>query len=253
MELPDLPVKGPARALGGFLLGGRTLRLMMIRLSGSVTVFGLIAAGIGLSGCMSSPTYGTGTTANAQLLDDVTSFGRITPQHGPKIDYKPRPALVATTTADAGPLPKPQSDVTDTTNTAEWPESPEQRRPRLRAEATANQDNPNYRPKIGTDGGGGTAVSPALLAEQNKFSNSYMSSASQRAEFKRRLAEGKQGSPTQRKYLSEPPLQYRQPAATAPINDIGEDEAKKERERKAAAKKKDGKSSWGIGSLFSWL
>ena len=64
-----------------------------------------------------------------------------------------------------------------------------------------------------------------------------------RAEYKKRRIETKQGSATTRKYLSEPPLAYRQPASSAPTNDIGEDEYKKERRAKAAARKK-GDWSW---------
>ena len=64
-----------------------------------------------------------------------------------------------------------------------------------------------------------------------------------REAYKARLIESKQGSDANRKYLSEPPLTYRQPAATAPVNDIGEDEFKKERRAKAAARKK-GDWSW---------
>ncbi|TIP99676.1 MAG: hypothetical protein E5X57_35510, partial [Mesorhizobium sp.] len=44
------------------------------------------------------------------------------------------------------------------------------------------------------------------------------------AEVKRRLAEQKQGDPNTRRYLSEPPVQYRAAAATAPVDDLGEDE-----------------------------
>ena len=63
-----------------------------------------------------------------------------------------------------------------------------------------------------------------------------------REAYKARLAETKQGSETSRKYLSEPPLVYRAPAATAPSGDIGEDEYKKERRAKAAAR--EGSWSW---------
>ena len=44
-----------------------------------------------------------------------------------------------------------------------------------------------------------------------------------------RLKERNQGSPTQRRYLSEPPLTYREPAASAPVGDPGEDEETKAR------------------------
>ena len=41
---------------------------------------------------------------------------------------------------------------------------------------------------------------------------------------------------------SEPPIEYRQPAATAATDDVGEDEWKKDRRRKAGHTKKS--SSW---------
>ncbi|TJW35200.1 MAG: hypothetical protein E5W83_35120, partial [Mesorhizobium sp.] len=67
-------------------------------------------------------------------------------------------------------------------------------------------------------------------------------------EIKRRLAESKQGDPNTRKYLSEPPLDYRVAAGTAPQGDLGEDEYKKERrlKKEAAAKSKS-------GGMFDWL
>ena len=57
------------------------------------------------------------------------------------------------------------------------------------------------------------------------------------------LKEQRQGSETTRKYLSEPPLDYRQAAATAPQDDIGEDECVKERAAKKAARK-PGSRKW---------
>ena len=65
-----------------------------------------------------------------------------------------------------------------------------------------------------------------------------------REEFNRRLAANRQGDPGLRRYLSEPPLEYRAPAETAPVNDIGEDEDKKEARRKANSRKKAGKRNW---------
>lgn len=225
----------------------------MIRLSSTVTVFGLLAAGLGLSGCMSSPTYGTGTTANQQLMDDVTSFGNFMPKQGPAINYKPRPPLVGTT-ADENKLPPPQKDIANAANPA-WPESPEQKRQRLRDEATKNQNNPFYEPQVATDAGGGPYESPEFNVNQRRYfgpqPGTTATSAQQSADFKRRLAENKQGSPTVRKYLSEPPVSYREPASTAPSGQLGEDEWKKQKQREAAATGK--KKGTVLGRLFSWL
>lgn len=221
----------------------------MNRLSSSVTAVGLLAAGFGLGGCVSSPTYGTGVSSNQQLLDDVTSFGSFIPKEKPQIDYKPRPPLVTDASQPAN-LPPPQKQIASSDNPA-WPESPEQKRARLRAEATANQNNPAYEPQIATDGGGGTAASPAFLQAQNKFARPNLGLAAQGEEFKRRKAANGPGDPGQRKYLSEPPVEYRQPAPTAPADQLGEDEDKKQRQREAKAKKKG--SGTVLGNLFSWL
>jgi hypothetical protein len=54
-----------------------------------------------------------------------------------------------------------------------------------------------------------------------------------------------------RRTLTEPPLDYRQPAETAPTDELGEDEFKKQRRLKAEAKKASGKKSWK--DLVPWL
>ena len=61
-----------------------------------------------------------------------------------------------------------------------------------------------------------------------------------RREYQTRLQETQQGSSKTRKYLSEPPLDYRQAAADAPTGELGEDEYKKERRLKREARKKSG-------------
>ncbi|TIU60890.1 MAG: hypothetical protein E5W25_30060, partial [Mesorhizobium sp.] len=53
----------------------------------------LVASGLALSGCMSSPTYGTDKTAGEQLAGDLSSAFSIAPKRKDPIDYKPRPDL----------------------------------------------------------------------------------------------------------------------------------------------------------------
>src|SRR5262245_37856493 len=101
----------------------------------------LVASGLMLAGCLGSPTYGTDKTATEQLADDVTGILAIAPKRREPIDYKPRPDLVKP--ASTGALPAPQAPVAVASNPA-WPQSPEQRRAQIRAEATANQNNPDY-------------------------------------------------------------------------------------------------------------
>lgn len=202
-----------------------------------------------LSGCMGGPTYGTGVSANEQLANDVSNILALGPTKRERIDYKPRPELVKPAgKVEAASLPAPQAAVADPASNPQWPESPEQRRARLRAEATANRDDPLYQPEIAMDG----------MAESTKFGRNRGSPRAQegpprweagntKLAVEKRLREQRQGDPTQRKYLSEPPLDYRVPAATAPADQLGEDEWNKEKRRRAEAKKKSG------GGWFDWL
>ncbi|AZO15233.1 MULTISPECIES: hypothetical protein [unclassified Mesorhizobium] len=208
----------------------------------------LVVSAIALSGCMSSPTYGTDKTAAAQLFDDVSGAASITPKRRTPIDYKPRPELVKPAPGQKESLPPPQESIE--TASTEWPESPEARRARIRADATAHQNDPNYQPEAVED----VQTDPASVKKAMADSASSHpprwspddSSATRTAEIQRRLAEQKQGDPTTRKYLSEPPLAYRQPSDAAPQNELGEDEYKKERRLKAQAEGKKG--GW-----FDWL
>lgn len=211
----------------------------------------LVASGLLLGGCMSSPTYGTGVTANEQLVGDVTGVLSLAPKRKASIDYKPRPELVTPASTDV--LPPPQEDIVTASNEA-WPESPEQRRARIRATATANQDNKFFEPEVVNDISVAESKRTSPLGMMDDKPSPEMTgqrtanSARQREEFNQKLAEANQGSPTARKYLSEPPLEYRAPAATAPVGDVGEDELKKQRRIKAAATK-----SGGWRDLIPWL
>lgn len=194
-----------------------------------------------LSGCMGAPTYGTGKAADQQLMEDVTGVLSLGPKDKERIDYKPRAGIVMPASTEV--LPPPQEDVATSGNPA-WPESPEQRLARVRAEATENQDNPLYRSPvqrdIGVNARSGTGVLDPAMARR------------QREEVLKQRAELNNVNPTSRRYLSEPPVVYRQPAETAPVGELGETEAKKAREAKRAAQKNGGgfdlRRLWPFGS-----
>lgn len=198
---------------------------------------------------MSSPTYGTHKTANAQLMEDVTGMLSLGRSDKEPINYRARPDLVRPTSNN---LPPPQESVVSADNSA-WPESPEQRRARVRAEATARQDDPTFRPAVAPDIDPSARrrqpVDPNARRFERPTNGTEPGARSQRTEVRRRIAEQQQGSPTTRKYLSEPPISYRQPAPTAPADDIGEDEYLKERRGKAAASGGGG----GLRKLIPWL
>ncbi len=198
-----------------------------------------LAALFALGGCMSSPTYGTGTTANAQLIDDLGSSFSLKPKAPTGIKYEPRPDVLKT--AGGQTLPEPQESVTKQAGV--WPESPEEKRARLRAEATKGQNDPNFEPTIVGDG----TYAPVVTASNNNPNNDRDARkhvTTDRNDVKQRKILNAVGSPTTRKNLSEPPVQYRQPVDTAAYGDLGEDEAKKERRLRAEAKKKKGHKSF---------
>ena len=191
-----------------------------VRTGYSVAV--VASAAFALSGCLSGPTYGTGKGSNVQLLEDLTSIASIGTDKKKQIDYTPRPGIVEP--PEGTVLPQPEQSLASKEN-PQWPESPEETRKRLRGEANAAREN----------GNGSTYRSP--LADDPTTSEQYKA-------FREAKANAK-GSYEGRRYLSDPPTEYRIPAETAPVDELGESEYEKEKRRKAAAKKeKNGWSLW---------
>jgi hypothetical protein len=222
----------------------------------AILVAPLVVSGLLASGCMSSPTYGTGTTQTKQLTTDVTGMLSLKPKRAFASNYAPRPELVkpATPTTE---LPPPQESIV-TASADQWPESPEKRRARIRADATENRDKLGWEPEVVNDISSESESTPTKLGASVRGQDSQVAKAGEAEDlskkgalFKKKLAEGKQGSPTVRRTLTEPPLEYRQPAPTAATDELGEDEYKKQRRLKAEAKKASGNTSWR--DLVPWL
>ena len=216
----------------------------------------LLVSGLLVSGCMSSPTYGTGVTQTKQLTSDVTNIISVKPKRAFASNYAPRPELVKPTTPTTD-LPPPQESIV-TASAGEWPESPEQRRARIRADATENRDTPGWEPEVVNDIAPEGSSTPSKLGSSARGKDSGVAKAGEAEDlskkgalFRQRTAESKQGSPTVRRTLTEPPLEYRQPAATAAADELGEDEYKKQRRLKAEAAKANGKTSWR--DIVPWL
>jgi hypothetical protein len=185
---------------------------------------GLLVAATGLTGCM-SPTYGTGTTAAEQLVDDLgaaTTIGSDQSKKRNSIKYAPRPGLVVPAEGEQQTaLVQPQASVADK-ESGQWVESPEEMRARLAEEAEANKYNTSYRSPLGR-------ASPDASAQQ--LSNFRAA---------RKVQEGNYEG---RRYLSDPPPTYRQ-ADPAALTDLGEPEKAKEKRRKKAATVSNGSSWW---------
>lgn len=176
-----------------------------------------------LSGCLKAPTYGTGTSATTQLVEDLGEAVLIVnPDNNKDISYKPRPELVRpakgqTTTA----LVQPQKSVA-TTDNAEWIESPEEQRERLYAEIEENEGNLNYQNPLLT------GKDPSKMTEKEQLEA-----------FRKARKEATTVDITQRRYLVDPPAQYREPSSPEALSDLGQSERVKEARRKKLAEGKD--------------
>jgi hypothetical protein len=190
-------------------------------------LIGLLGASFVLTGCM-GPTYGTGKTVGEQLVEDVGNAVMVRPDNkeAKKIRYQPRGGLVVP--KDEVALVTPQQSVAGKDN-PEWLESPEDMRERLRTEADENSNDVNYRSPLANQG----------------TTNRKLSAAEQTAAYRdaRRLQMGAYSD--QRRYLSDPPLDYRRLPEEAK-EDLGEPERTKERRRKKEAKaaKQSGSAWW---------
>lgn len=217
---------------------------MKIEYRAGVTIGALIAASLTLSGCM-GPTYGTDKTSTGQLLDDLGNIASIGGTNkGEGIEYKPRPAIVKPT--DTASLPAPQQSVVD--DNPAWVESPEETRKRLIAEADANPNDSTFRSPLAKRvslSGSPTVQTTGRGADGPPTPVEVINTAEQRKAYQegRKIQQGAYSD--RRRYLSDPPLTYRQPSETAPVGDLGEPELVKERRRVAEAKKAGtGKRSW---------
>lgn len=195
------------------------------------TVAGISFACLALSAC-TSPTYGTGKSASEQLLDDLGNATSITgDQTKRNVKYNPRPGLVVPAQARAEQLAQPQQSLANRETNPQWPETPEEARERLRAEAEANKDNPNYR-------------SPLLAGNGT---NGQMTETQKWEAFRKAKTDAQGGTVVNtntRKYLTDPPVEYRN-VSQDQLADLGEPELKKEKERKKnAALAGTGKSWW---------
>ncbi|MEM6461130.1 MAG: hypothetical protein AAF724_04370 [Pseudomonadota bacterium] len=196
---------------------------MIIKTRTVCTIAGAVVACVAVSGCVGSPTYGTGKTANAHLMEDLVNVVSLSPRATDREQSRaPRPQIV--TPPEGAALPTPQTSIASADN-PQWPESPEETRERLRA-AASDESNPTYR-------------SPLASNDDNVSSEQF-------AKFREAKAQAKTLSSTRRN-LSDPPMAYRIPSETAPADDLGEPEHAKERRRKQEAKKKEG---FRIGNLW---
>lgn len=201
----------------------------------------LLLAATALAGCTGASTYGTGKNQSTETLTGITDMLSIGAPGRTKtrIDYSARPKLVKAP-AD-GSLPPPAETVASADGY--FPVDPEVERARLRAEAAnggaqaSAGDSPELirlkaeaRERAKLD----KTVDYNMIVDDRYNAEPYSEIVKKRDLRRKRQAELAKlgGAPKQRKYLTQPPTEYRVPADTAPIGEVGEKEVDPNRRKK---------------------
>jgi hypothetical protein len=207
---------------------------------------GLLACALVLSGCVGGTTYGTGVSQEEQTINDLYNMLSLrTPKKA--IDYSARPDLIVP--EDKADLPEPV-DTAATTANPQWPETPEERIARVREQAgeidprTGDYSlQEQLRPKegIGIEGVHGQNKRIAGVTDRDGIPVLYRGESEARQDVIRAKSDLNLSSGQTRKYLTEPPVAYRQPADTAASGEQAyspeEIAAREEEERRLLAAK----------------
>lgn len=212
------------------------------------TVALVLGAALTLSACTGGTTYGTGVSHEKQTLSDLSNILSVQRKSGPKIEYSARPDLVVPENRDQ--LVEPVEEGA-TTSEMDWPESPDERLARIRSEAEEaetsivsqleyNKRQKRFGPQVTTDikqeapvGFGVPNVSCDPGGSSMRKCTPQEISRAVRETREEIKSVGTTGRA--RRYLTEPPIEYRTPAQTAEAGDLGyteEELAEIEREKK---------------------
>lgn len=191
----------------------------------------LAVASLALTGCVQSSTYGTGKTQEAQLVEDLTGLlGGGEKQE--RIQYVERPNIVKPTNASALPVPK-----VGTVDDPSWPESPAARLQRLRLDLESAdpavrgaakrelQESDNSKRADSREAVRQRRIAAGIDPDKTNLTPQEVNRLALRQQQARRAG----GDTTQRRFLSEPPTEYRQPAASAAAGETGLTERQKRR------------------------
>ncbi|MEM7068606.1 MAG: hypothetical protein AAF478_06950 [Pseudomonadota bacterium] len=197
------------------------------------TISFLAATGfIVLAGCSSSSTtYGTGSSHEEDTMKSLVNLLAVSPEDQQKIDYSARPDLVMPANKQALPAPSDSQTGQD----ANWPVSPEQRIAAVQEaapeanwrdgsipleyqlsekEGIRKSASGTYRNRrASARQGGGEQLLEEIKSEANGNGAS--------AEARKRREQLAYSTGVKRKFLTEPPSEYRQPSVNAEAGDLG--------------------------------
>jgi hypothetical protein len=169
----------------------------------------------GLAGCMKTATYGTGQAPEMALFREMTG-GLLSREKKAPIQYQARAPLVAPPSTASLPPPVASAEVAS----AEWPLDPDQQ---SRDGVPYGDDTPRddidqaeYRRLKPLAGVLPAAQTDETWTEENQPAYAIVGNKKQREQFDQALADMKGFNRTERRYLTDPPLTYREPAASAP-------------------------------------
>ena len=199
---------------------------------------GISALGLALAAC-SGTTYGTGTPPGMQTLEDLGGIVALGSPDKELINYQPRPKIVAP--PPGAPLPQPGSS--QAVAAADWPTDPDLKDKQFRADIAAREKAcaENKTPYYCQDANfqlpskpPPTEPVPVVVDPAEEAIKELRASAANTEQTKKLFADARgsvavdeNGKPV-RRYLSDPPSDYRVPDPTAPV----------EIDNKPAAKKK---------------
>ena len=183
---------------------------------GGMTVMG---AGLMLAGC-SGTTYGTGTTPGLQTVQDLVGIAALSPAKREPIDYTPRPKVVLPPTVAALPPP----GTADAATPADWPHDPDAAVAKIRADTAAREASGAPTPQLKLPAGPPPATgSNVMVSSHVQGDGPGTLTADEQAKVKKLFADARggvafdaNGNPV-RRYLTDPPPDYRVPDPTAPV------------------------------------
>jgi hypothetical protein len=181
-----------------------------------------IALAVALAGC-SGTTYGTGTTPGAQTVQDLAGIALLSGHKREPIDYGPRPKVVLPPAA--AQLPAPGADQTASTTPPNWPNDPDLTAARIKADTAAREASGAPLPtlKLPTSALADADKGGNLSGPTTRATTSAPLSAEDQVKVKKLFADARgnsqldaNGKPV-RRYLTDPPVDYRVPDPNAPV------------------------------------
>lgn len=185
-----------------------------------------------LAGC-SDTTYGTGVNPGTQTLKDIAGIAMMGGGNKPRIDYEPRAKVVAPPPGAAASLPPPVGSgkgtetaavSTDVPNPPDWPQDPDLAAAKFKADIAAREARGEAAPALKLpEGAFPEKTEAAGNPTRRGVDDSKPLTDEQKVEIRKAFADAKgslsvdaSGKPV-RKYLTEPPPEYREPDPTQPV------------------------------------